>query len=168
MKKLVGVVLLSAWLASPAGAGEVTVSNAWARATAPGQDSAVVSLHITSRKEGRVVTVSSPAAVSAELHSMSHENGMMKMRQLDGLPLQAGQDVELSGMGNHLMLIGLKQPLVGGGGVPLEITVQFADKGKEVVRVQAEVRPQGGMPADHSMHNMDGMGEMSGMQHMHH
>lgn len=170
MKRFGYAVLLSGLLSGYAHAGEVTVSGAWARATAPGQDSAIVSLHVTSQKEARVVAVSSSVSASAELHTMSHENGMMKMRQVDGLSLPAGQDVELSGMGNHLMLIGLKQPLVAGASVPLEITVQFADKHKEVVKVQAEVRPIGGAAGHpmHDMHNMDGMGDMSGMQHMHH
>lgn len=132
---------LVAWLSvSQALAGEVTVSQAWARATAPGQDSGVVSLHITSQKDASIVAVSSAASNSAEIHSMVHEDGMMKMRALDSLSLKAKQEVALGDDGNHLMLIGLKKPLKAGDSVALTLTVQFADKRKEKVEVKAEVR----------------------------
>lgn len=133
---------LAAWLSiSQAAAGEVTVSQAWARATAPGQDTGVVSLHITSQKDASIVAVSSTASNSAEIHSMVHEDGMMKMRALDSLALKAKQEVALGDDGNHLMLIGLKRPLKAGESVALILTVQFADKRKEKVEVKAEIKP---------------------------
>lgn len=146
---------LAAWLSiSQAVAGEVTVSQAWARATAPGQDSGVVSLHITSQKDASIIAVSSAASNSAEIHSMVHEDGMMKMRALDSLALKAKQEVALGDDGNHLMLIGLKKPLKVGDSVALTLTVQFADKRKEKVEVKAEVKP---LSESHSEH-----------MHMHH
>jgi copper(I)-binding protein len=136
-------------------AGEVSVGEAWARATAPGQDSAAVSLHITSNKDAKIIAVSSAASDSAEIHSMVHENGMMKMRAMDALPLKAKQEVALGDDGNHLMLIGLKKPLSAGDSVALTLTVQFADKRKEKVEVKAEVKP---LTASHDEH----------MHHHHH
>lgn len=141
MRKLLGAGIAALMLSMQAQAGEVQVNAAWARATAPGQDSAAVSLHITSRKDANIVAVSSSAANSAEIHSMVHENGMMKMRALETLALKAGQEVALGDDGNHLMLIGLKKPLVAGDSVALTVTVQFADKRKEKVEVKAEVKP---------------------------
>ncbi len=122
-------------------AGEVAMSDAWSRATAPGQDSAAVGLHITSQKDARIIAVSSPAAASAEIHSMTHENGMMKMRQLESLPLPSKQEVVLGAGGDHLMLLGLKKPLVAGDTVPLTLTLQFADKSTEQVTLKATVQP---------------------------
>lgn len=122
-------------------AGEVTVSDAWSRATAPGQESAVVGLRITSQKDARMVALSSPAAAEAQMHSMTHENGMMKMRQLDSLALPAKQEVMLGAGGDHLMLVGLKKPLKAGDVVPLTLTVQFADKSTEQVVIKAVVQP---------------------------
>lgn len=136
-----GAGIVALMLGMQAQAGEVQISAAWARATAPGQDSAAVSMHITSRKDANIVAVSSSAASSAEIHSMVHENGMMKMRALDALALKAGQEVALGDDGNHLMLIGLKKPLAAGDSVALTVTVQFADKRKEKVEVRAEVKP---------------------------
>ena len=121
-------------------AGEVTVSNAWVRASAPGQDSAAVYLRITSQQDARLIAVTSPAADSAEMHSMTHDKGVMKMRELDALSLPAGQEVVLGSGGDHLMLLGLKKPLKVGSKVPLNFTVQFTDRRKEKIEVKAEVR----------------------------
>jgi copper(I)-binding protein len=124
-----------------ANAREVTVSNAWARASAPGQDSAAVSLHIVSQKDASIVSVSSDASASAEIHSMVMDGDIMRMRALDALPLAAEKEIALGDDGNHLMLIGLKKPLAAGDIVPVTIIVQFGDKHKEAVRVKALVKP---------------------------
>jgi len=152
------VGLLVWWCATTAWAGEVTVSEAWARATAPGQDSAAVAMRIVSRKEARIVAVVSSFASSSEIHSMVHENGMMKMRALDAMLLPANQSVSLGADGNHLMLMGLKQPLKAGDTVTLTLVVQFADKHKENVKVEAEVKP---LAAGHDHGSM-------GHEHHHH
>ena len=122
-------------------AGNVTVTAAWARASAPGQASAAVYLRIVSQQAARLVAVTSPLARSAEIHSMTHDNGIMKMRALEALPLPAQQEVELGSGGTHLMLQELKRPLKVGGTVPLVFTIQFADGHKERVKVKAEVKP---------------------------
>ena len=122
-------------------AGEVVVSDAWSRATAPGQENGSVGMVITSQKQGRIVAVSSPVSKSAELHSMSMDNGVMKMRQLKELPLPAKQPVTLGPGGEHLMLIGIKHPLKEGHKVALTLTVEFDDKSREKVNVKALVRP---------------------------
>jgi len=147
MNKYLWAVLGVFLCMSQAVAGGVTISDAWARATAPGQDSAAVALHITSQKEASIVAVSCAIAKTAEIHSMTHENGMMKMRALDAFPLKARQEVALGSDGNHIMLVGLKKPLNAGDSVPLTLTLQFADKSKEKIEVQAVVKP---LTEDHS------------------
>ncbi len=126
---------------SQAVAGEVSISDAWARATAPGQDSATVALHITSQKEASIIAVSSAVAKTVEIHSMTHENGMMKMRALETFPLKAKHEVALGSDGNHIMLVGLKKQLNAGDSLILNLTLQFADKHKETIEVKAAVKP---------------------------
>lgn len=138
---LIGAVALL--YVAQACAGEVVVDNAWVRASAPGQDSAAVSMIITSKRDGQLVAVTTPAADHAEIHTMNHENGMMKMRQVESLPLQAGQEIRL-GHGDHLMLVGLKRPLQAGERVPLKLVIEFAGQQRETVVIKAEVRPLGG------------------------
>ena len=106
-----------------------------------GQDSAAVYLRIVSQQAARVVAVTSPLAGTAEIHSMTHDNGIMKMRALEALPLPARQEVELRSGGTHLMLQDLKRPLKAGSKVPLVFTIQFVDGQKERVKVNAEVKP---------------------------
>lgn len=121
-------------------AGEVTVTDAWSRATAPGQEVGMVGLVITSKKDASIIAVTSPASETAELHTMTMDNGVMKMRQLESLPLTARTPVTLGPGGNHLMLIGLKHPLKADDTVALTLTVQFADKSTEKVNLKAQVK----------------------------
>ena len=52
---------------------------------------------------------------------------MMMMRELrEGLPLPAGETVALAPGGNHLMLLGVKEPLVAGDTVALTLTFEAA------------------------------------------
>jgi copper(I)-binding protein len=148
-------MLVLALFATGVIAGEPTVTGAWAKATAPGQDSASVYLHISVRKDARLVAVGSPAAKHVEIHVMKHESGMMMMRQAEDLALPANKEVVL-GSGSHLMLVGLKQPLKPGDRIQLALTVEYADKHRETITVTAEVRP---LTSSHDMQDMHDMGE---------
>lgn len=133
-------------------AADIQVDGAWSRATAPGQDAAMVDLSITSKQAATLVGLSSPACKSVELHSMTHEDGMMKMREVKELALPAGQRVSLGESGYHLMLIGLKAPLEAGRGVPLTLTVKLAGKRTVKIETSAEVRPLVASPAQDGGH----------------
>ena len=110
-------------------------------------------MRIVSQKDASVVAVSSDVAMSAEIHSMVHENGVMKMRALESLPLKAQQEAALGDGANHLMLLGLKKPLAVGDNVTLKVTVRFANKKEEVVQVVAVVKPITEMGAGHMHHH---------------
>lgn len=141
MKKILWAGLLALLAAAPAYADEVTVSDAWARATAPGQDSAMVQLVITSKKAGALIGGASNIARSVELHTMVMEGDVMKMRQVDAVELPAGKAVDLGAAGYHLMLIGLKKPLKEGTSTEIVLTVRLAGGKEEKVKVQAEIKP---------------------------
>jgi periplasmic copper chaperone A len=134
-------------------AGEVSVSEAWSRATAPGQEVGMVGLVITSKKDARIIAVSSPASATAEIHTMTMDNGVMKMRQLEELPLNANKPATLGPGGDHLMLIGLKQALKAGATVALTLTVQFADKSTEKISVKAQIRALTAAQENHHHHH---------------
>lgn len=161
---LTGILLSVSAMAADSG---ITVDDAWARATAPGQDSGSVQFSIASKKAAKLVAIASPVAGAVEIHSMTHENGKMKMRAVESLALPAGKVVDLGKNGNHAMLIGLKQPLKAGDSVPLTLTIEFADKHKATVEVKAEVMTHGPSHDMHDMKGMEGMGDMKGMD-MHH
>ncbi len=143
MKKLSQLsALLSALLFSVCiYAGDIEVAGAWSRATTPGQDAAMADMTITSKYAAKLVGVATPVAQTAELHSMTTENGMMKMRQVKEIELPAGKAVNLGSAGYHLMLIGLKTQLNAGDNVSLTLTLQVG-KGKPVkLKTSAEVKP---------------------------
>ncbi len=144
---LVAALLLSAGVH----AADIRVEGAWARATAPGQDSGMVDLRITSKQAASLVGISSPAAGSVALHSMTHEGGMMKMREVKSLALPAGKSVDLGQGGYHLMLNGLKAPLKAGDSVPLTLNIQV-DKTLVKVDAKAEVRPLTGIAPQENEH----------------
>jgi hypothetical protein len=144
MNRLVGIVslLLGGWLALAAASVQagVVVTGAWARATMPGQTVAGVYMQIRSDAAAKLVGVSSAAAKSAELHRMSHEGGVMKMRHVDSLELPAGKTVALEPGGYHIMLMDIGQPLKPGDRVKLTLLVETGGK-RQQVPVEAEVRP---------------------------
>jgi copper(I)-binding protein len=141
MKKILCACVLAMLAVSQAYADEVKVTKAWTRATAPGQDSASVQLTITSKKDATLIGVESGSAQSGEIHSMVMEGNMMKMRALESLPLPAKTPVTLGADGNHLMLIGLKNPLKAGHKLPFALTVKFADGHTSIIRVLAVIKP---------------------------
>lgn len=143
MKRILFASLLAVAAVTQAAADEVVVSKVWARATAPGQDSASIQLTITSKKVATLIGVASGSAQRGEIHSMVMEGDVMKMRALDELPLPAKTPVALGEEGNHLMLIGLKNPLKAGHKLPFALTVKSADGKTTVIRVLAVIKPLG-------------------------
>lgn len=145
---VLGGMLLSAGVY----AGDIQVEAAWSRATAPGQNTAMVDLTITSAKEARLVGFSCLVSKTAEMHNMTHDSGIMKMREVKAIDLSAGRRVALGENGYHLMLIGLKSPLKAGESLPLTLNINVA--GKEMkVEVKAEVKPLT-ETMQHDMHHM--------------
>ena len=106
--------------------GQLEVSNAWARATPAKAENGVAYLTIRSPTPDRLVSVSSPVAKKAELHTMEMAGMVMKMRPLAGLDIPAGQPVTLKPGGEHIMLLDLNGPLREGQSFPLSLTFEKA------------------------------------------
>ena len=135
---------LSTVCAVSAFAQNVTVTEAWARATVQGQKATGAFMKITAKDNAKLVGVSSPVAGVAEIHEMKMEKDIMKMAALpNGLDLPAGKAVELKPGGYHVMLMDLKAPLAKDTTVP--VTLTFLDaKG---VKSNVELKVQVGMQA---------------------
>lgn len=93
---------------------DISIAEAWARATAPGQKVAAAYMRLTSHEGATLIKAESNLAGVVEIHSMTMENDVMKMRMLEELVLPAGKTVSLEPGGYHLMLFDLKQPLDAG------------------------------------------------------
>ncbi len=112
--------LLTASLAQ----AQVTVKDAWVRGTVPQQKASGAFMQLTSEKEVRLVAAQSPVANVVEIHEMVMDKDVMKMRQIPGLDLAAGQVLALKPGGYHVMLIDLKSQLKGDDVVPLTLTFE--------------------------------------------
>jgi copper(I)-binding protein len=89
----------------------------------------------------RLVGGECAAAERVEVHAMSMEGGVMRMRPVaGGLEIPAGGAVELKPAGMHLMLIGLRRPLATGESVGLTL---IFDNGARIEAPLA-VRAMGG------------------------
>jgi copper(I)-binding protein len=131
-------------VASTAAAVDVKVENAWARAPAPGQKTASAYLELTSGSNAALVAAASPLAERVELHSMTLDGGVMRMRALPRIDLPAGKTVKLAPKGLHLMVFDLKQPLKAGDKLPLVLTIQPAGASATTLKIEAEVRAAAG------------------------
>jgi hypothetical protein len=130
-----------------AAAGPIELRDAYAHATSTAQPvgAGFVTIANTGAAD-RLTGVSCACSQSVELHSMSMEGGVMKMRKLDAIDIPAKGQVTLEPGGMHLMLIGLKAPLAAGQDVPLELRFDKAGVVKVALKVKARV------PAGHEGH----------------
>lgn len=128
-------------------AGPIEVRDGYAHATSTAQPVGAGFLTLANGGAAdRLLGVSCTCAQSAELHSMSMDGGVMKMRKLDAIDIPAKGSVALEPGGMHLMLIGLKAPLAEGQQVPLELRFDKAGVVKTTLKVKARV------PAGHEGH----------------
>ena len=136
MRPLLLAILAVGLAAAPAGAQEVKagtlqISTPWARATPKGATVGGAYMKITNNgsEPDRLIGGSSPVAGKFEIHGMSMQGDVMKMRPLqNGIEIKPGQTVELKPGGSHVMLVGLKRPLVKGEEV--KATLEFQKAGK--------------------------------------
>ena len=105
---------------------QVHIDKAWVRATVQGQKATGAFMQLTAPQNTQLVAVSSPAAGVSEIHEMTMEGGVMKMRAMPALDLPAKKTVELRPGGYHLMLMDLKTPLTQGSTVALTLTFKDA------------------------------------------
>lgn len=147
MRQMLAVFLAAAlgWFAgSPAMAAatgtEVAVSNAWVRATVPGQPVAGAYLDLRATGKLELIGVSSPVADRGEIHEMKDEDGMMKMRAVAKVDLPAAETVSLAPGGQHVMLFGIRKPLVEGTKVTLTLKFRRRSGSTFTRRVEAPVK----------------------------
>jgi copper(I)-binding protein len=133
---LIFAATLTAAGAASAQTNQLEVSNAWARATPAKAENGAAYVTIVSPTSDRLLSASSPVAKKTELHTMEMAGMVMKMRPIAGLDIPAGQPVALKPGGEHIMLVGLQQPLREGQSFTL--TLNFEKAGARTVSVAVE------------------------------
>ncbi len=138
-RKGLGFALLLGWMAAwPAFAGELTVTGAWARSTPPGAKMGAIYLVIDngSTKSDRLLKLKTSAASKAEVHRTEVLDGIARMREVAVLHVGNGERIEFKPGGHHVMLTGLKKPLVEGKTFELELVFEVAGPRKVKVAVR--------------------------------
>ena len=120
---------------------QVTVKDPWVRATVSAQKATGAFMQITSAQDARLVEASSPVAGVVEVHEMTMEKDIMKMRAVKALNLPAGKTVELKPGGYHVMLMDLKQQMKEGDTVPVMLVIEGKDRKRSTIEVKAPVKP---------------------------
>lgn len=134
------VATLSLAAAAPAFA-QISVKDAWIRATVPQQTATGAFMQITSTKDARLVSAASPAAETVEIHEMRMDGNVMRMGPVSGgIALPAGKTIALKSGGYHVMLMGLKAQAREGESLPLTLVVEGADRRQEKVELKVPVR----------------------------
>jgi hypothetical protein len=136
---LFAVLLGAAARADDVKAGDLVITQAWARATPGGAK--VGGGYLTIENKGsapdKLVGATADAAGKIEVHEMAMNNGTMTMRPLEGgLTIEPGKTVKLAPGGLHLMMMDLKGPLKKGDKLP--VTLQFEKAGKVAVTLDVQ------------------------------
>src|ERR1700744_1898848 len=140
-------------------AGDLVISQAWTRATPGGAKTGggFVTIENKGSAPDKLIGASADGAGKIEVHEMTTDNGVMKMRPVEGgLAIEPGKTVKLAPGGYHLMMMDLKSPLKQGGKVP--VTLEFEKAGKVAVTLDVQ-----GIGAQGPSGNMGG--EMKKMDH---
>jgi copper(I)-binding protein len=117
--------------------GAISITQAWSRAAPAGVTGAgFLTMANAGSGADRLLSARAEIARAVELHSNSMEGGVMRMRPVQAIDIAPGGAVTLAPGGLHIMLIGLKQPLVKGMRVPL--TLVFEKAGEVPVELAVE------------------------------
>src|ERR1700761_8824720 len=141
-------------------AGDLVITQAWTRATPGGAKTGGGFLTIENKGSApdKLVGVSADVAGKVEVHQMSMDGGVMKMRPVEGgLTIDPGKTLKLAPGGYHLMMMDLKSPLKQGDKLP--VTLQFEKAGKVAVTLDVQAV---GAPAPSG--NMGGEMKKDGMK----
>jgi copper(I)-binding protein len=130
---LIVLTLVAALAACTPAAPDIAVSDAWTRATAPGQSSgAVYATIVNDGAADQLVEASTPVG-TAMLHGNDASGGVARMRVMADMLISARSRVTLAPGATHIMLMGLKAPLAAGTRFPL--TLRFATSGPRTFEV---------------------------------
>ena len=130
-------------------AGTLELNDLWIRASVPGQTNGAGYLQIInpSMKADKLIAVESDAATRVELHAVMTEDGVAKMRQVQGVDIPIHGDVKLAPGGYHVMFLQLTAPFKQGSLIP--VVLKFEKAGE--IRVNFTVKPSTYNPSNQGM-----------------
>lgn len=148
----IGVLLLAACLGATGPAladdyklGSLAILHPWARPSTGKTGAAYFTIENSGKADDALIAVETSVAAKAEIHTMTMEDMVMRMRKLDRLPLPGSQTVKVAPGGLHVMLIGLTAPLKVDDRFPLRLIFEKAGSIEVSVHVETPEKAGGGM-----------------------
>ncbi len=138
-------------------AQDIQIEDAYARAASPIAKSGATFMHIINNGDvdDRLVAVRTDVAMMPELHTHIMEDGVAKMREVEGgFEILTSEPTILERGGLHIMLMGLTRPLLHGDVITLILI--FENAGEITIEVTVDNERQGNMPMNMDHSNMNG------------
>jgi hypothetical protein len=133
--------------------GDLVIDHPWSRATPPAAKTGAGYMTILNKgtTADRLIAISSAAAGRVEVHRMTMDGTIMRMRPVpEGVEIGPGESVKLEPGGYHLMMMDLREPLKQGQKVP--VTLRFERAGQVTVDLAVEAMGAGATGAGHDGH----------------
>lgn len=143
--KTFAAAAIAAFVAVPAFAGDIMIKDAYARSATKMSKSGAAFMMIMNNtdQDDRVVSARAEIAKRVELHThIDAGNGVMQMREVEGgFPVEAGGMRHLMRGGDHVMLMGLTQPMLHGDIVT--VTLVFEKAGEITLDIPVDLERKG-------------------------
>jgi copper(I)-binding protein len=140
---LIVTLLLALYVASGAraqtsAASTIVVDQPFSRATPKGAmtGAAYMTLINNGTSADRLVGATTPVAGKVQFHKETEDNGVSRMREVHSVDLEAGAKIVFKPGDMHMMIVGLREPLVQGQTFPLAL--QFEKAGNIEVTIPIE------------------------------
>lgn len=128
----------------PEGVSVIEVSDAYVVKPAQGRDVSGGGMVIKLKgADETLVAATADFADSVEIHTMSMEGAMMRMRKLESLPISEKEPLVLERGGNHLMFFGVSPDIAIGDSVDIVLTFNNGQGKEQMLVTTAEIIGQG-------------------------
>ena len=130
MQRVLPTVVLALWfIPFTSTASDLSITDAWVRATI-GQTTVTagyVTIENTGAENDRLIGIRTDIAAKTEMHRTTTDEGsVIRMRQIDALDIRSGEALSFKPGGDHLMLLGIANPLTAGDEISLTLTFENA------------------------------------------
>lgn len=129
------------------------IMKAWVRPTVKSQTSTGGYLKIMAHADGKIVGASSTIAERTEIHEMSMDGDIMRMRQVQSVEVEEGDILDFKPGGYHVMFMGLNAPIAKDQEIIFKLEFESKDGIKSSIPVKALATMSGqggGHDHDHS------------------
>jgi periplasmic copper chaperone A len=135
-------------------AGSLSISGPRSRATPKGAQAGVgyMAIKNSGTTPDRLIGGSVEVADHFQLHAMTMENGIAKMRELTGIDIKPGQTIEFKPGGSHAMFVDLRHPLSKGEHIKGTLIFEYAGTVQIEYDVEGIGAQRGPMEMEHMQH----------------